>query len=138
MDSLVSGVFNARAANPYEAEIARAVQREAMDQLMNLAANAPMPQVRAVATSRLARKMNELGRVSGAPEADEAHAHLLAMDIKRFLDRPYAPYALLPAVTPVAGDPIGDPGLEFFRRYDFERRCDWIDNGRWVTDSCRP
>jgi len=138
LDSLLSAAFNARAATPYESEIARAVQRVVLDEMMGLAANAPMSQVRALATNRLVRKMNQLSSVSGASEADQAHAHLLAMDIKRFLDRPYAPYAPVPAVEPVRGDPIGDAGMEFFRRYDFERRCDWMDNGRWVVEACRP
>jgi len=138
VDSLVSGVFNARAANPYEAEIARAVQRAAMERLMTLAATAPMPQVRAVATDRLARRMNQLAGATSATDADRAHVLLLSQDIKRFLDRPYAEYAPLPPAQPVAGDPIGDAGMEFFRRYDFERRCDWIDNGRWMAEACRP
>ncbi|MBI2616117.1 MAG: zinc-dependent metalloprotease [Gemmatimonadetes bacterium] len=136
VDSLLSTVFNPRTANPYEAEIARAVQRVAVDRLMNLAATAPMPQVRAVATERLARKMNQLTGASPTTDADRAHVLLLSQDIKRFLDRPYAAYAPVPAVEPVRGDPIGDPGMEFFRRYDFERRCDWMDNGRWAAESC--
>ena len=137
VDSLLSVAFNARAASSYEAEIARAVQRVAVDQLMQLAAGAPMPQVRAVANERLVRKMNQLTGASPTSDADRAHSLLLSQDIKRFLDRPYAPYAPLPTVEPVRGDPIGEPGMEFFRRYDFERRCDWIDNGRWVADTCR-
>ncbi len=138
VDSLLSTVFTPQAANPYEAEIARAVQRVAVDQLMNLAATAPMPQVRALVTERLTRKMNQLASVIPANDADRAHGSLLSQDIKRFLDRPYVVYAPLPAVEPVRGDPIGDLGMEFFRRYDFERRCDWLDNGAWATESCRP
>ena len=138
IDSLLSAVFTAPAANPYQAEIARAVQRVAVDQLMSLAASAPMPQVRALATERLTRKMNQLTGVVPANDGDRAHGMLLAQDIKRFLDRPYAAYAPVPTVEPVRGDPIGDSGMEFFRRYDFERRCDWIDNGRWATETCQP
>lgn len=137
LDSLLSATFNARTTTPYQAELARAVQRVVIEELMGLAANAPMSQVRALATGRLVRQMNQLGGRAGAAEADEAHAHLLAMDIKRFLDRPYAPYTPLPEVQPVRGDPIGDPGMEFFRRYDVERRCDWIDNGRWAAEACQ-
>ncbi len=138
VDSILSVTFNAQTANPYEAEIARAVQRVAVDELMQLAANASMPQVRAVATERLARKMNQLAGATPTNDADRSHALLLSQDIKRFLDRPYAVYVPPRAVEPVRGDPIGDTGMEFFRRYLAVPDCDWMDNGAWVPGSCRP
>jgi hypothetical protein len=138
VDSILSVTFNARPANPYEAEIARAVQRVAVDELMRLAANAGMPQVRAVATERLARTMNQLASANPANDADRAHVLLLTQDIKRFLDRPYAAYAPPRMVEPVRGDPIGDSGMEFFRQYFAVPDCDWMDNGAWVASSCRP
>ncbi len=67
-----------------------------------------------------------------------AHLLLLTQDIKRFLDRPYAAYAPPRTVEPVRGDPIGDGGMEFFRRYMAVPDCDWMDNGAWVAGSCRP
>lgn len=138
VDSIVSVTFNAQTASPYEAEIARAVQRVAVEELMQLAANASMPQVRAVATERLARKMNQLAGATPTNDADRSHALLLSQDIKRFLDRPYAAYVPPRMVEPVRGDPIGDTGMEFFRRYRSVPDCDWMDNGAWVTGSCRP
>jgi hypothetical protein len=138
VDSILSVTFDAQAADPYQAEIARAVQRVAVEELMQLAANAPMPQVRAVATGRLARTMNQLSGASSGGDAAESHAHLLAMDIKRFLDRPYTAYVPVRVVEPVRGDPIGDSGMEFFRRYMAVPDCDWMDNGTWVPGSCRP
>jgi hypothetical protein len=138
VDSILSITFNARPATPYEAEIARAVQRVAVEELMRLAADASMPQVRAVATERLARKMNQLASAGAAGDADRAHVLLLTQDIKRFLDRPYAAYVPVRPVEPVRGDPIGDGGMEFFRRYLAVPDCDWMDNGAWVPESCRP
>lgn len=138
VDSILSVTFGARPANPYEAEIARAVQRVAVEDLMQLAANASMPQVRAVATERLARKMNQLSGAGAATDADRSHVLLLTQDIKRFLDRPYAAYLPVRMVEPVRGDPIGDSGMEFFRRYLAVPDCDWMDNGAWVQGSCRP
>jgi hypothetical protein len=138
VDSILSVTFNARPVNPYEAEIARAVQRVAIEELMQLAAGASMPQVRAIATERLARKMNQLASGSPPSDADAAHYLLLVQDIKRFLDRPYPAYAPPPRVEPVRGDPIGEGGMEFFRRYLAVAECDWMDNGVWVAGSCRP
>jgi hypothetical protein len=138
VDSVLSVTFNPQAANPYEGEIARAVQRVAVEELMQLAANASMPQVRAVATERLAWKMNQLASATPTTDADRAHFLLLTQDIKRFLDRPYAAYAPPRMVEPVRGDPIGDSGMEFFRRYFAAPDCDWMDNGAWVPGSCRP
>lgn len=136
LDSLLATTFNARAATPYEAEIARAVQRVVVDRLMDLSANADMPQVRAVATARLVRRMNESGGMSGGDEATLAHHHTLAMDIKRFLDRPYQAYVRPPIVDAPPGAPIGgDIGMEFLRRLE-PVTCDWMDNGRWVAETC--
>jgi hypothetical protein len=135
LDSLHSAAFNARATTPYETEIARAVQRVVIERLMDLSANADMPQVRAVATGRLVRRMNESGSMSGGDGATLAHHHMLAMDVKRFLERPYQAYVRQPIVDAPPGAPIGDPGMEFLWRLE-PAGCDWIDNGRWVVESC--
>ncbi|HET7040245.1 MAG TPA: zinc-dependent metalloprotease, partial [Gemmatimonadales bacterium] len=57
VDALLATAFDARTSTPYEAEIARAVQRVVIERLIELAAGAGMPQVRAVATLRLERRM---------------------------------------------------------------------------------
>ena len=108
------------ADGPYEAEVRRAVGRVVADGLMRLADGAPMSQVRAVA----ARHLGQLGSMAASLASDDgaqgAHFALLARDIQRFEDRPYAPWT--PVATPNAppGAPIGSPGM------------DWI--GDWVRD----
>jgi len=137
IDSIVGATFGARPATPYEAGIARAAQRVVIERLMDLSANAEMPQVRAVATGRLVRRMNESGAVQGGDDANLAHHHMLALDIKRFIDRPYQAYPSLQANDAPPGAPIGgaDFAQEFLRRFE-PIACDWLDNGRWVAESC--
>jgi len=99
------------ALSSYEAEIARAVEHIVIERLMGLAGGARMPQVRALATEALARRISSpMGGWLGV-----AHEELLARDIRRFLERPAAPLAS-PAI-PVAppGPPIGDPALDYLR-----------------------
>ncbi|MCY3679646.1 MAG: zinc-dependent metalloprotease [Gemmatimonadetes bacterium] len=105
---------------PYEAEVRRAVGRVVADGLMRLADGAPMSQVRAVA----ARHLGQLGSMAAGLASDHgaqgAHFALLARDIQRFENRPFAPWS--PVATPNAppGAPIGSPAM------------DWI--GDWVCD----
>jgi hypothetical protein len=112
LERIVDATFT-RPADPYEAEIARAVQRVVAEQLMALAGNADMPQVRAEAHAMLVK----VGATSGSlsiPAADAAsHAHhlLLAADIKRFLERPMEPTRPIALPQPPPGAPIGDPGM---------------------------
>lgn len=98
----------------YEAEVRRAVSRVVADGLMELAAVAPMPQVRAVAAQQLGmlREMAE-GRSAGSG-ATAAHFALLARDIERFEARPYG--AWTPPAVPQAppGAPIGTPARDWF------------------------
>jgi len=101
-------------AGPYEAEIARAVQRVAAEALMGLAASAEMPQVRAIVMARLeeARK-SLLSITNSSPDASTtAHAALLARDITRFFDNPDAFRRPAPIVIP-PGAPIGEPGWDW-------------------------
>jgi hypothetical protein len=123
IDRLVSATFAAESANAYEAEIARAVQRVVVERLMTLASNADMAQVRAIATQKLQQRQQRLTSVTAASGSAAAHASLLAADIKRFLDRPFAPAtrAEIPGAPP--GAPIGDPGMEWLRRMD--PGCGW-------------
>jgi hypothetical protein len=113
LDRVIDGVFKARTASPYEAEIKRAVEGVLVERLVALAGSARMPQVRALVTDRLQGILR-----SGAPTADRAesaHAALVAQEIQRFLARPASPAATpaIPVVPP--GAPIGDPGMSYLR-----------------------
>ena len=79
---------------------------------MGLAASAGMPQVRAGATLKLSRRLNESGQLKGADEGESAHIALLARDIKRFLDAPDTFKRPARIVVP-PGAPIGDPDPDY-------------------------
>jgi hypothetical protein len=112
---LVDATFKAATATPYEAEIARATQRVLVDDLMTLAAGAPMAQVRAIASLALKNRMAAM-TIGPAIAGDRAaHASLLAADIKRFLDRPIAPTPRMEAPELPPGAPIGEPAIEWLR-----------------------
>jgi hypothetical protein len=128
IDAISAASFGAQARTPYEAEVKRAIERVVVDELIDLAGSAPMSQVRALATYKLARRGAELGRVSAttdgngtarAAEPEAAHALSLASDITRFLERPATAVAVRmpsPAIPP--GAPIGEPAMEWLRRLD--------------------
>jgi len=126
LDQVFSATFGAAGADPYEAEIARAVQRVAIEQVMTLANTADMPQVRAIASQKLKQRQDRLLTVPATSSSASAHASLLAADIKRFLDRPLAPATRLeiPSVPP--GAPIGDPGMDWLGTG--EPFCSWDKN----------
>ena len=103
---VVKATFSAATSSPYEAEIARSVERVVVDRLMDTVADARMPQVRAIAQAALAGIVKMGG---------DANRDLMAIDIERFNDRPLAaPLAATPAVPP--GAPIGDPGMNYLAR----------------------
>jgi uncharacterized protein DUF4953/uncharacterized protein DUF5117 len=113
IDSLRKATFLAPAANSYEHEIRRATAMVLVDRLMSLAAGAPMPQVRAIASAALSQIQNTRFSINTAP-GDAAAGVLIGADIKRFLERPLAPVAMpsLPDAPP--GAPIGgDPGFDW-------------------------
>ena len=99
----------------YEAELARSIQRVMVEQVMRLAMSAPMPQVRAIATSRLQQMVHHIhSALEGHDadgmtplDADQAHLALLGADIARLLHRPAEAYSSpsTPAAPP--GAPIG-------------------------------
>ncbi|HEX7118217.1 MAG TPA: zinc-dependent metalloprotease [Longimicrobiales bacterium] len=116
IDALHGATFGAVAADPYEAAIRRATQRVLAERLMALAAEAEMPQVRAIATHRLERLTETAEGLKASDdlaEAELAHQALLARDIRRFLERPAAPYAPPATPAPPPGAPIGDPALDW-------------------------
>ena len=123
IDVLVSATFNAPAATPYEAEIARATQRVLVEHLMALAGSAPMPQVRAIASYKLRQRLTATSRPAGNVDA-VAHAAMLAADIRRFLERPSAAAQRLELPAAPPGAPIGDPGLDWLKRMD--RSCEFV------------
>jgi hypothetical protein len=130
LDTVVTRIFDATfgtaTATPYEAEIARAIQRVAVEHVMTLASSASMPQVRAIASHALERQRRRLAATPAtAGVAQAAHASLLAADIRRFLDRPAPPAQ--PMTTPNAppGAPIGEPAMDWLRR--LEPPCSWRD-----------
>jgi hypothetical protein len=104
IDRLIAGVFDDKPANPYETLVNRAVERALVDRLMTLAAQAPMPQVRAVASAALQRLQS---RAQGYTGADNANAQLIAADIKRFLERPMEAARPIAAPEIPPGAPIG-------------------------------
>ena len=119
LDEVVSGLASivrpAPGDSPYLAEIRRAVARVIVDRLMTLAAGAPMPQVRAVATRHLTEMRASAERVADdqTDPAQRAFLTLLASDVGRFLGRPAGPYEM--PVTPGTppGAPIGEPALDW-------------------------
>jgi hypothetical protein len=109
LDAVDAGTFTVATNNAYEAEISRAIQRAYVDRLMRLAGTAEMPQVRAIAAQRLRQRARDQG---------DAHAQLLADDIKRFLERPMQPAQPTDAFQPPPGAPIGEPALDWLRRIE--------------------
>jgi hypothetical protein len=128
IDRLIGAVYDAKAADTYQAEISRGLQRVLVSHLMTLAANSPMSQVRAIATYKLKalqQRLSARGAIATAVTAERAHAQLLASDIQRFLEKPNdtsTRIATLPAVPP--GAPIGDAAMDYL--LGLAPSCDWI------------
>ncbi len=140
LDAVLDVAFNAPTAGPYEQEIRRAVQRVAVEQIMSLAGAATMPQVRAIATQRLRTRAGALAASQDRQSGDDAHAALLAVDIRRFLDRPAGPYTQPQTPNAPPGAPIGEPAMDWLgsgslsalarewrARLDVEPWCSWQD-----------
>jgi hypothetical protein len=137
IDAVYAASFGAAARTPYEAEVKRAVERVVVDELIDLASGAAMPQVRAIATLKLQRRGAELARVASAnaggdgqgpavAEATVAHSALLAADVKRFLERPAPAVAVrMPSSAIPPGAPIGEPAMEWLRW--IEPGCSWVE-----------
>ena len=114
IDTLVATAFNAATRTLYEAEIKRAVERVVIEELIDLAGNASMPQVRALATYALQRRATALGQVAAASDvATRASSALLAGDIRRFLNRPATPAPRASSVDLPPGAPIGEPAMNW-------------------------
>jgi hypothetical protein len=113
LDHTLERVFAMDSDEGYEQEIIRAVQRVVVEQVMSLAANAPMPQVRAIASSGLAAMSTRFAaRIDQAGETmkrDRAHFALLERDVERFLSRRAAAQPEGRRLTAPPGAPIGQP-----------------------------
>jgi hypothetical protein len=101
-----------------------------IDRLMWLAAVSPNAQVRAITTLKLNRLMARAGTATpgtgSQAEAERAHRALVAVDIKRFLDRPVndaLSARFMPPSPAPPGAPIGDTGMDFLSR----PQCEWDD-----------
>jgi hypothetical protein len=119
---LRKATFGATASTPYEQEIRRATARALVERLMWLAGGAPMPQVRAIATSTLGSIQQNPGVVfSTTPSSDDQMAaSLMSGDIKRFFDRPMEPTRTPTTFDAPPGAPIGEGPL------------DWLAPPSWV------
>jgi hypothetical protein len=107
LDRASTAVFGRPAGTPYHAALNRAVERAFAERLMRLADEAPMPQVRAVATMKLAALRDRL-RAQGSPDqAERAHRQLLAADVTRWMDRDWQPRERRDPITTPPGAPIG-------------------------------
>jgi hypothetical protein len=101
-----TAIFTEHGRDAYHRQIAYAVQRSYVDHLMNLAATAPMPQVRADAAASLRSLRDKLHPQGDGDE--RAHRALLGDDISRFLTRPWIPADRPVPVHAPPGMPIGD------------------------------
>ena len=133
LDELLAATFDVTPADPYEAEVGRAVERVVIERLMGRGGSASMPQVRAIATLRLERMMEQLtDRVRTDPLRNQptkaywgnaAHFNLLARDIARFLE-----FSRPATMTAPPGAPIGELAMDWLRQ--IEPVCSLWD-GRW-------
>jgi hypothetical protein len=123
IDQLTTTTFGGETADAYEAEVARAIQRVLVEHLMTLANTAEMPQVRAIVSQKLRQREQRLSSLAAMKPPDAAHAAMLAADIKRFLDRPFAPATRTDVPGAPPGAPIGEPAMDWLRRT--EPLCSW-------------
>jgi hypothetical protein len=107
VDRLLESGFDAPTQDSYEAAVRRSVGNVLTEQLIALAAQAPSPQVRAIAAHKLAGLRDRLLTQVGGEESDVAHRFWLAADIARFLDRPAATATIPQALSVPPGAPIG-------------------------------
>ncbi len=127
---LIDASFGAAASGAYEEEVKRAVEGVVLNRITWLAANASMPQVRAVSTSVLQSMHGSLMAMSDAP-----HAATMALDIQRFLERPAGPASQPGTVSAPPGAPIGQPALDWIGQpaldwiAQYEPWCTWLDRG---------
>ena len=123
LDGIYDAAFGISPGNSYEAEVSRAVERVFADRLMGLAASAPMPQVRAIASAKLVQMREAFEQSSRGVDADAAHYMLISRDITRFFDRPAEGFTQPATQSAPPGAPIGEPAMDWLRQWDPE--CVW-------------
>jgi Met-zincin len=101
-------VFGVTPHDAYQRQLARTVQRAMVERMMDLAADAPMAQVRAETTAQLRTLAARLHRTHAPDAGDAAHARLLADDVTRFLARPWQRSERRDPPPAPPGMPIGD------------------------------
>lgn len=111
LDRLVGTTFGTSTGNGYEAEVSRTVQRVVVSGIMDLANDASLGQVRALALRSLVNLQESLDTDAGSAE-EQAHAMLLTLDIQRFLTRPLEAGRIPGQLSAPPGSPIGDPGMQ--------------------------
>jgi hypothetical protein len=86
-----------------------------VERLIALAASAPSPEVRAIASYQLGQLRNRLSKTTSA---DYRPMNLmLAADITRFLERPAEAFRPVPVSAAPPGAPIGEPPYQWLPPY---------------------
>ena len=138
LERLIQTSFDTPAINAYERAVQEAVQGVVVDRIRFLAANASMPQVRAIATAAL-RELNAnlAAIVNGNPNAG-----MIAMEIQRFMDRPASVVEVAAAPNAPPGAPIGQPAMNWLGSREIgqsamnwlkmtDLSCTWDDGHYW-------
>ncbi|MDE3156837.1 MAG: zinc-dependent metalloprotease, partial [Acidobacteriota bacterium] len=122
---LEQATFNATTANAYEAAVKGVEESVLVNRLSWVASGSDNPEARAIASFRLSKLATRLKAATGGSEIDQAQNQMLAADITRFLNRPYAP--IHPIYAPMAppGAPIGDTGMNWLAPAPI---CGWSPN----------
>jgi len=130
LGSVLRASFGAQANGAYEEQVKRAVEGVVVDRIQWLAANAPMPEVREVATATLQRMHTRLSQTTDSP-----HATIVARNIQRFLDRPAAALTVPATVSAPPGAPIGQPARDWLGIHGIGQPAqDWLSlTEPWCT-----
>jgi hypothetical protein len=128
-------IFERKTSSDYEEAIARAIQRVLVEQLIQLASTARMPDVRAAAAMELGRLRDRADKADSlGSEVERAHFLLIASDIRRYQERGYTPDRMLTPVTVPPGSPIGDED-EFDEGWGSSHSSQWIPANTLGTQS---
>ena len=130
LERLLDASFGAPANGAYEEQVKRVVQGVVVDRIQWLAENAAMPEVRSVSTATLQRMQPNLMAMNDSP-----HAATMALNIRRFLDRPTAPTTAPGTVAAPPGAPIGQPAMNWLDAMGIgQAAMDWLTvNEPWCT-----